>query len=190
MFSELLISNLEIGFSTIPVEYTTIMYVVLSIVMTMISIVFVGMIFKKRLAGLKGANHLFLISTTALILIEVAYLGSVFEIFDVALEVLASIGVAFAAIGFGLRNPLKNMVAGIGIYLNRELNLGDTIEIDGKRGVITNFSLTRILAFTENGDRLLIPNQKMEEEVVLIMLKTNVEDLTKIGNVSRSMRYA
>lgn len=168
MFAEPLVSNLEMGFPAITVQYGTIMYAVLSVVLTVASLASARVTFKRRLVGLKGSNHLLLLISVALVATEAVYLGTAFEIFDVALEVLASIGVVFAIIGFALKNLLKNIVAGVGVYMNRQINIGDVLEIGGSRGVITEFSITKILARADDGTLLLIPNLKLDEEVAAI----------------------
>lgn len=168
MFAEPLVSNLEMGFPTVTVQYGTIMYAVLSVVLTAASLASARVTFKRRLVGLKGSNHLLLLISVALAATEAVYLGTAFEIFNVALEMLASIGVVFAIIGFALKNLLKNIVAGVGVYMNRQINIGDVLEIGGSRGVITEFSITKILARADDGTLLLIPNLKMDEEVAAI----------------------
>ncbi len=100
-----------------------------------------------------------------LITCELVYLGINFDLFRIATEVIASVGVAFALVVWSLQNNLKNAVAGIGIYLNPEIDVGDIIEIDGNKGVILELHLTKITAMIEDGVKLFIPTQKIYEEV-------------------------
>ena len=47
---------------------------------------------------------------------------------------------------FSLQNSLKIQFMGIGIiYLNREIDIGDIIEIDDNRGIVIKFHLKKLL---------------------------------------------
>ncbi len=62
------------------------------------------------------------------------------------------------------------MINGILIHLDREMDVGADIEIDGKRGIINEISLTRTKIL--NGEyTLLVPNRKFRENVVIIRKK-------------------
>ena len=83
--------------------------------------------------------------------IELAYLGLLFDLYTLAASVIASIGVAFALVSFALQNHLKNTVSGIGLYLNKRIDIGDIIEIDGQKGTIIEFNLMKTMALTDDG---------------------------------------
>ena len=69
-------------------------------------------------------------------------------------------------------------MAGIGIYLNPEIDVGDIVEVDGTKGVILELHLTKITAMTEDGVKFFIPTQKFHEEVIKIYHKER-KDLKK-----------
>jgi len=98
-----------------------------------------------------------------------------FDLFKYATEIIASVGVAFALVVWSLQNSLKNTVAGIGIYLNPEIDIGDIIEVEGNKGVIIELHLTRIVAMIDDGVMLYIPALKVHEEVVRIFHKQKKE---------------
>lgn len=100
--------------------------------------------------------------------IESTYLGLQFDLFTLVASIIASLGVAFALISFALQNHLKNMVAGIGLYMNKRIDIGDIVEIDDKKGTIIEFHLMKTVALTEDGKYLYIPNLKFSETVALI----------------------
>lgn len=100
--------------------------------------------------------------------IELTYLGLQFDLFTLAASIIASLGVAFALISFALQNHLKNMVAGIGLYLNKRIDIGDIIEIDDQKGTIIEFHLMKTIALTDDGKFMNIPNLKFSETIVLI----------------------
>lgn len=125
----------------------------------------------KKLSDLKGTQKLLGLISVIIIGIEMAYLGIVFDLFTLAASVVASFGVAFALISFALQNHLKNMVAGIGLYLNKRIDIGDIIEIDDKKGTIIEFHLMKTIALTDDGKFLNIPNLKFSETVTMISHK-------------------
>lgn len=118
-----------------------------------------------RLKNLKGTQKLLGLISIGIIVSELIYFGISFELFKIALEFIASVGVAFALVVWALQNNLKNAVAGIGIYLNPEIDVGDIIEVEGNKGVILELHLTKITAMTEDGVKLFIPTQKFPEVV-------------------------
>ena len=148
-----------------------IIFGIISVIITVISIVVVRTIFKIKLKSLQGTQKLLGLITLGIIIIEIAYLGLNFDLFKIASEIIASLGVAFALVVWALQNNLKNTVAGIGIYLNPEIDVGDIIEVDENKGVILELHLTKIIAMTEDGVKLYIPTQKIHDPVVRIYHK-------------------
>ena len=69
------------------------------------------------------------------------------------------------------QNHLKNIVSGIGLYMNKRIDIGDIIEIDDKKGTIVEFHLMKTIAITDNGEFMNIPNLKFNETVILISHK-------------------
>lgn len=94
-----------------------------------------------------------------------------FGLFDIALELITSIGAVAVVIGIALQNQLKNTVSGISIFLNTQINVGDTIEFDYVKCKITRLHLTKITAVTDEGIRVIIPNHKLSEEMIQIFPK-------------------
>ena len=125
-------------------------------------------IIKIKLRSLKGTQKMLGLISIAIIALEGIFLALNFDLFKVATEVIASVGVAFALVVWAIQNTLKNAVAGIGIYLNPEIDVGDIIEVEGVKGVIIELHLTKITAMTEEGVKFFIPTQKIHEEVTLI----------------------
>ena len=130
-------------------------------------------VIRLRLRKLKGTQKLLGLISIGIIIIELVYLGINFELFKIATEIIASVGVAFALVVWSLQNNLKNTVAGIGIYLNPEIDVGDVIEVDGNKGVILELHLTKITAMSEDGVKIFIPTQKLHEDVVKIYHKSH-----------------
>ncbi len=144
---------------------------ILSVVVSLGVFFSIRYVIRLRLRKLKGTQKLLGLISVGIIVTELVYLGINFELFKIATEIIASVGVAFALVVWSLQNNLKNAVAGIGIYLNPEIDVGDVIEVDGNKGVILELHLTKITAMSEDGVKLFIPTQKVHEEVVKIYHK-------------------
>ena len=146
-------------------------YAIISIVISSGIFFFVRFVLIKKLSELKGITKLLGLISIIIISFELVYLATLFDLFRIAADLIASLGVAFALVTFALQNHLKNMISGIGLYLNTQIDIGDIVEIDGKEGVITDFHLLRTIAITEDGKRIIIPNLKFSESVTIISHK-------------------
>ena len=146
---------------------------IISIVISIAIFAVIKILMSSKLADLKGTQKLLGLISVIIVGIELAYLGLLFDLYTVATSVIASLGVAFALVSFALQNHLKNIVSGIGLYLNKRIDIGDIIEIDGKKGTITEFHLMKTIALTDDGKLMNIPNLKFNETVVLISRNEN-----------------
>ena len=153
----------------IDILYNAIISIIISI--TVFSVI--KLVISRKLSNLRGSQKLVGLISFIIVIIQLVYLGVLFDLFTLAASVIASFGVAFALISFALQNHLKNIVSGIGLYLNKKINIGDTIEIDGKKGVITEFHLLKTIAKTQEGKIMNIPNLKFSETVILISSNEN-----------------
>ncbi len=120
---------------------------------------------------LSGSQKLLGIASLIIVITEIAYLGSSLGLFEFALEIITSIGVGMVIFGIALQHQLKNIAAGIGIYFNSDINIGDSITINDVSGVIIEIHLTKIVALTDEGGRIIIPNQKFAEDFVIVYNK-------------------
>ncbi len=150
------------------IEYSDLIFVGISIVISIIILLVTKILLKTRLTNLTGTKKLLGLISIVVFVVEGAYLGLTFGLFQAASEVIASIGVAFALVTFALQNHLKNIVSGIGLYLNSSIEIGDIIEIDGQKGVIIDFHLMKTTALTEEGKYIFIPNLTFNESVTII----------------------
>jgi small-conductance mechanosensitive channel len=67
-------------------------------------------------------------------------------------------GALGVGIGFGLQNVVQNFIAGLILAFERPINLGDTIEIDQEKGVVTNIGVRSSNIRTYSGSEAIIPN--------------------------------
>src|SRR5437763_5589766 len=77
----------------------------------------------------------------------------------VAGGLLASSAVIGIVIGFASQRTIGNVVAGLLIALTQPLRLGDRVVIEDSQGIVEEIGLIYTFVRTENGDRLVIPNE-------------------------------
>jgi len=90
------------------------------------------------------------------------------------------IGTLGVGIGFGLQNVVLNFVAGLILAFERPVNLGDVIEIDQEKGVITNIGVRSSNIRTYTGAEAIIPNGDLISKKVINWTLTNRDRRSKI----------
>lgn len=93
----------------------------------------------------------------------------VLQLFNVSISALvATAGVASAAIALASQETLSNMLGGLAILVDRPFRIGDVIELsEGKSGTVVEIGLrtTRIRQF--DGNALVVPNRDMANSRVI-----------------------
>src|SRR6266568_69341 len=84
----------------------------------------------------------------------------------VAGGLLASSAVLGIVVGFASQRTLGNFVAGLLIAFTQPLRLGDDVELEGTRGVVEEIGLIYTFVRTADGDRLVIPNEKLASDTI------------------------
>src|ERR687885_2613514 len=79
---------------------------------------------------------------------------------------LASSAVVGIVVGFASQRTLGNFVAGLLIAFTQPLRLGDEVVIEDVEGVVEEIGLIYTFVRTENGDRLVIPNEKLASDTI------------------------
>jgi small conductance mechanosensitive channel len=84
----------------------------------------------------------------------------------VAGGLLASSAVIGIVVGFASQRTLGNFVAGLLIAFTQPVRLGDDIVIEETEGIVEEIGLIYTFVRTENGDRLVIPNEKLASDTI------------------------
>lgn len=92
-----------------------------------------------------------------LVALGVAFVLSQFDLN--AATVAAITGGLSVGIGFGLREILSNFISGIFLLIERSLQPGDVLEVEGQMSVVENVQIRATLVRTLNNEELVIPNQ-------------------------------
>ena len=91
---------------------------------------------------------------------------------------LAAVGGLAVGAGVALQGLVSNYGAGLSIILGRLFRVGDTIEVVGCAGVVTEISLGTTRLRTDDGEDVIIPNRKIVGEVHRNSYRFRVVDTT------------
>src|SRR5215510_8102169 len=69
-------------------------------------------------------------------------------------------------VGFASQRTLGNFVAGLLIAFTQPVRLGDDVIIEDTEGIVEEIGLIYTFVRTENGDRLVIPNEKLASDTI------------------------
>jgi small-conductance mechanosensitive channel len=84
----------------------------------------------------------------------------------VAGGLLASSAVIGIVVGFASQRTLGNFVAGLLIAFTQPVRLGDDVVIEETEGIVEEIGLIYTFVRTQNGDRLVIPNEKLASDTI------------------------
>src|SRR6059058_5082758 len=84
----------------------------------------------------------------------------------VAGGLLASSAVLGIIIGFASQRTLGNFVAGLLIAFTQPVRLGDDVTVEDTEGIVEEIGLIYTFVRTANGDRLVIPNEKLASDTI------------------------
>lgn len=142
---------------------------VISVALSVFGFCIARYMIRAKFRDMKGTEKLLGLVTAGIVLAEIIYIGTTFMLFSFALELITSIGVGMVVFGIAFQHQLKNIVAGIGLFFNKEIDVGDIIRIEEEQGTIIEMHLTHTIALTDRGERINIPNQKFAEDVLVII---------------------
>jgi len=72
----------------------------------------------------------------------------------------------FVGLGLALQDLFQDIIAGIFIILDKSLNVGDIVDVDGKVGKVFDIKLRTTRAITRDDKVIIIPNHKFISDVI------------------------
>src|SRR5919201_3271597 len=99
----------------------------------------------------------------------------------VAGGLLASSAVVGIIVGFASQRTLGNFVAGLLIAFTQPVRLGDEVTLDAAEGVVEEIGLIYTFVRLENGDRLVIPNEKLASDTIR---NSTIRSREKVAEIS------
>jgi small conductance mechanosensitive channel len=94
---------------------------------------------------------------------------------------LASSAVLGIVVGFASQRTLGNFVAGLLIAFTQPVRLGDDVVIESTEGIVEEIGLIYTFVRTENGDRLVIPNEKLASDTIR---NSTIRSREKVAEIS------
>ena len=99
----------------------------------------------------------------------------------VAGGLLASSAVVGIVVGFASQRTLGNFVAGLLIAFTQPVRLGDEVVVEDTRGVVEEIGLIYTFVRTDDGDRLVIPNEKLASDTIR---NSTIRSRDKVAEIS------
>ena len=109
-----------------------------------------------------------LLDLTAVYLIWTA--GILVALREIGIEVtafLASLGIIGLAVALAARTVLSNVLAGVTLTADRNLRVGDRIQVAGHIGDVLEINLHKTVIRTRDNEIVLIPNDVLGKEIII-----------------------
>jgi small conductance mechanosensitive channel len=97
-------------------------------------------------------------------------------------SVIAIVGAAGLAVGLALQGTLTNFAGGVLLLLFKPFKVGDTIEAQGKKGVVSEVQIFTTIMVTDDNRTIFIPNSMLSNGI--IENHTNKKDIMTEGKSS------
>jgi small-conductance mechanosensitive channel len=100
----------------------------------------------------------------ALALVAFALLVLTLNLAQIPLTVFAFLGGALAiGVGFGTQTIIKNFISGLILLMERQIRVGDIVDIDGTTGTVTEVNLRSSTIKSFDGIAAIVPNSTLLE---------------------------
>jgi small-conductance mechanosensitive channel len=108
----------------------------------------------------------------------VLYAHLVPELRALGTALLAEVSVVSVVFGLAAQNTLGNLIAGLSLVLYRPVRVGDTVQLNSPKGMITATVETVSLGYTVLRDMemnaVIVPNSVMVNSIVIRLKTTDV----------------
>lgn len=81
---------------------------------------------------------------------------------------LLSLGIVGIAVSFAAKDIISNLFSGIILIIGKSIKVGDTIEVNTKKGTVERISLRSTLIVDDNGVKINVPNSTLTNNSYLI----------------------
>lgn len=161
-------------FTLVDTEKTTItiqnlLYLVILVVITHITISLINRIFYKRKGGkyLTISQNFILKKLTKYIIVFTAMIIGLQSLGLELTFLLAGSAALFVGIGLGIQDVFKDIIAGFILLFGKAIKVGDIIEVEGVIGKVTDIDFRVSTIITRDDIDMLIPNNKLISDNVI-----------------------
>ena len=122
---------------------------------------------RRAVAAGRDAARAKTIRRWALAVVAVGLLLLTLNVVRIPITVFAFLGGALAiGVGFGTQTIIRNFISGMILLMERRVQVGDTIEIDGVTGTVTSVDLRSTTVAGADGLETIVPNSMLLEHKV------------------------
>lgn len=143
-------------------------YILIIIIITSIITRIVAYSMNKVQRFKKDMTAIYLIRDMINYIIYFIALMIILQLFGIDLATtLLSLGIIGIAVSLAAKDIISNLFSGIILIIGRSIKVGDTIEINGKKGVVERITLRSTIAVDDNGIKINVPNSTLTNNTYL-----------------------
>ena len=148
--------------SIIDTNLQIIFYIIIIVISITVITKVISKFMKKRESNGKDMTASYLIKDIITYSLYFVALMYILQFFGVNLAgTLLSLGIVGIAVSFAAKDIISNLFSGIILILGKSIKVGDTIEIDGKKGIVERISLRSTLIIDDLGIKIHVPNSTL-----------------------------
>ena len=137
---------------------STLIIIILASIITRI----VAYLLNKMQRFKKDMTAIYLIRDLINYFIYFVALMIILQLFGIDLATtLLSLGIVGIAVSFAAKDIISNLFSGIILILGKSIKVGDTLEINNKKGIIESISLRSTVVVDDNGVKIHVPNSTL-----------------------------
>ncbi len=147
---------------------TTFIYILIVIIATTIIIRTIAFLMNKMKRFNKNMTAVYLISDIITYAIYFIALMIILQLFGINLAgTLLSLGIVGIAVSFAAKDIISNLFSGIILILGKSIKVGDTIEVNGKKGYVERITLRSTIMVDDLGVKNHVPNSTLTNDYYL-----------------------
>ncbi len=147
----------------------TLIEILLIIIITTIITRLVAFLMNKMQRFKKDMTAIYLIRDIINYVIYFFALIAILQFFGIdLLGTLLSIGIIGIALSFAAKDIISNLFSGIILIIGKSIKVGDTVEIDGKKGIVQRISLRSTVVVEDLGVKNIVPNSVLTTNEYLL----------------------
>ena len=150
------------NFSIAPENPMIIIYILIVIIIATLITRIIAYIMNKMDRFHKNKAAIYLARDIINYIIYFIALMIILQFFGINLAgTLLSLGIVGIAVSFAAKDIISNLFSGIILIIGKSIQVGDTIEINNKKGVVERISLRSTTIIDDNGIKDIIPNSTL-----------------------------
>ncbi|WP_407423725.1 mechanosensitive ion channel family protein [Methanobrevibacter sp.] len=137
-------------------------YILIIIIITSIITRIVAYSMNKMKRFKKDMTAIYLIRDIVNYIIYFIALMIILQLFGIDLATtLLSLGIIGIAVSLAAKDIISNLFSGIILIIGRSIKVGDTIEINNKKGIVERITLRSTIVIDDNGVKIHVPNSTL-----------------------------